>query len=154
MLYINGKWGTTEEQLEVINPSTGEVIDSVSKSGQFETISAVKAAKKNIQDWSKRTAKDRYDYLNRLAAILRKKTNKIAEVITNEMGKPLKESKGEIALAIDYLEWYAEEGRRVYGETIPASAQNKRLMVKRQPVGVVGAITPWNFPIAMVTRKV
>src|SRR5699024_5524147 len=74
-------------------------------------------------------------------------------VITQEMGKPLNESKGEISLAIDYLEWYAEEGRRVYGETIPASAENKRLMVTHQPVGVVGAITPWNFPIAMITRK-
>jgi len=154
MLYINGEWISTEEKLDVINPSTGEVIDAVSKSGQLETTSAIKAAKKNIQDWSKRTAKERYEYLNRVASILRERTTEISEVITSEMGKPLKESKGEIDLAIDYLEWYAEEGRRIYGETIPASAQNKRLMVKRQPVGVVGAITPWNFPIAMITRKV
>jgi len=154
MLYINGEWMTTDEQLEVINPSTGEVIDSVSKSSKNETKEAVKSAKENMKEWSKKTAKDRYEYLNRVAEILRSRTDKVAEVITNEMGKPLKESKGEISLAIDYLEWYAEEGRRIYGETIPASAENKRLMVKRQPVGVVGAITPWNFPIAMITRKV
>src|SRR5699024_8083777 len=108
----------------------------------------------NMKEWSKKTAKDRYEYLNRVAEILRSRTDKVAEVITNEMGKPLKESKGEISLAIDYLEWYAEEGRRRYGETIPASAENKRLMVKRQPVGVAGATTPLNFPIAMITRKV
>src|SRR5699024_4857096 len=154
MLYINGEWMKTDEQLEVINPSTGEVIDSVSKSSKNETKEAVKSAKENMKEWSKKTAKDRYEYLNRVAEILRSRTDKVAEVITNEMGKPLKESKGEISLAIDYLEWYAEEGRRIYGETIPASAENKRLMVKRQPVGVVGAITPWNFPIAMITRKV
>jgi len=154
MLYINGEWVTTEEQLDVINPSTGEVIDAVSKSGKKEANSAIKSAKENIKDWSNLTAKDRYNYLNQVAAILRGRTNKIAEVITSEMGKPLKESKGEISLAIDYLEWYAEEGRRIYGETIPASSKNKRLIVKRHPVGVVGAITPWNFPIAMITRKV
>jgi len=154
MLYINGEWVTTEEQLDVINPSTGEVIDSVSKSSKSEAADAVKAAKENMKDWSKKTAKDRYGYLKRAAEILRSRTDKIAEVITNEMGKPLKESKGEISLATDYLDWYAEEGRRIYGETIPASAGNKRLTVKSQPVGVVGAITPWNFPIAMITRKI
>src|SRR5690625_2630355 len=82
------------------------------------------------------------------------RVDEIATVITKEMGKPLTEAKGEIQLALDYLEWYAEEGRRIYGETIPASASNKRLSVIRQPIGVVGAITPWNFPIAMITRKV
>jgi len=153
MLYINGEWITTENQLDVINPSTSEVLDSVSKSGETETSDAIKAAKEGMKYWVKLTAKERYGYLNRVAEILRSKTDQIAEVITKEMGKPLNESKGEISLAIDYLEWYAEEGRRVYGETIPASAENKRLMVTRQPVGVVGAITPWNFPIAMITRK-
>lgn len=153
MLYINGEWITTEDQLDVINPSTSEVVDSVSKSSETETSDAIKAAKEGMKSWLKLTAKERYGYLNRVAEILRSKTDQIAEVITQEMGKPLNESKGEISLAIDYLEWYAEEGRRVYGETIPASAENKRLMVTHQPVGVIGAITPWNFPIAMITRK-
>src|SRR5699024_383687 len=153
MLYINGGWITTGDQLDVINPSNGEVLDSVSKSSEADTNKAIKAAKEAMKTWSKLTAKERYSYLNRVAEILRSRTDQIAEVITKEMGKPLNESKGEISLAIDYLEWYAEEGRRVYGETIPASAENKRLMVTRHQVGVVGAITPWNFPIAMITRK-
>src|SRR5699024_7340629 len=144
---------TTKDQLEVINPSTGEVLDSVSKSGKTETSNAIKAAKEGMKSWAKKTAKERYNYLNRVAEILRTRTDQIAKVITNEMGKPLNESKGEISLAIDYLEWYAEEGRRIYGETIPASTKDKRLMVTHQPIGVVGAITPWNFPIAMITRK-
>ncbi len=91
--------------------------------------------------------------MTRTAGILRSRTETIAELITREMGKPLAEARGEIALAIDYLDWYAEEGKRIYGDTIPASAPNKRIFVLRQPVGVVGAITPWNFPIAMITRK-
>jgi|SRR5699024_5609208 len=154
MLYINGEWKTTKEQLDVINPSTGEVIDTVSKSGKDEANNAVKAAKDNIKMWSKKTAKERYNFLNKAAAVLKERTDNIAEVITKEMGKPLQESKGEISLAVDYLEWYAEEGRRIYGETIPASSEHKRLMIQKQPVGVVGAITPWNFPIAMITRKI
>src|SRR5699024_6712299 len=154
MLYINGEWITTNEQFNVTNPSNGEIIDTVSKSSERETYKAVKDAKESIKEWSHKTAKKRYDYLNRVATILKERIDKIAAVITKEMGKPLQESKGEISLAIDYLEWYAEEGRRIYGETIPASAKSKRLMIQRQPVGVVGAITMWNFPIVMITRKI
>ncbi|HLQ82817.1 MAG TPA: NAD-dependent succinate-semialdehyde dehydrogenase [Pseudogracilibacillus sp.] len=154
MLYINGEWITTNEQFNVTNPSNGEIIDTVSKSSERETYKAVKAAKESIKEWSHKTAKKRYDYLNRVATILKERIDKIAEVITKEMGKPLQESKGEVSLAIDYLEWYAEEGRRIYGETIPASSESKRLIVQKQPIGVIGAITPWNFPIAMITRKI
>src|SRR5690625_3564796 len=153
MLYINGKWVSTEDNLEVSSPTSGENLGKVSKGGEHETQLAIDAAKKALSSWSKLTAKDRYNYLNRVAEILRSKTDHIATVITKEMGKPVNEAKGEISLAIDYLEWYAEEGRRIYGETIPASSESKRLMVIRQPIGVVGAITPWNFPIAMITRK-
>lgn len=154
MLYINGEWVTTKEELEVKNPATGKVIGSVSKGQEDEAQAAISAAKVSMSSWSKLTAKDRYDYLKRTAEILRSKIDHIANVITTEMGKPLNEAKSEISLAIDYLDWYAEEGRRIYGETIPASSESKRLMVIRQPVGVVGAITPWNFPIAMITRKI
>lgn len=154
MLYINGEWIETKEKLEVKNPATGEVLDSVSKSKEKETQSAIDAAKTAMASWAKLTAKDRYDYLKRVAEILKNRTDHIANVITTEMGKPLNEAKGEISLAIDYLDWFAEEGRRIYGETIPASSESKRLMLMRQPVGVVGAITPWNFPIAMITRKI
>lgn len=154
MLYINGEWVSTDDTFEVKNPATGEVIESVSKSEDDQTQAAIDAAKIAMSSWSKITAKERYDYLRRTAEILRSRTDRIAQVITTEMGKPLHEAKAEISLAIDYLDWYAEEGRRIYGETIPASSESKRLMVIRQPVGVVGAITPWNFPIAMITRKI
>lgn len=154
VLYINGTWESSEDQLEVISPTTNQLLGSVAKGGKDETKFAIDAAKKALPSWSKRTAKERYDYLNRVATILRSRTDQIAHVITTEMGKPLNEAKSEIALAIDYLEWYAEEGRRIYGEIIPASSPSKRLSVIRQPIGVVGAITPWNFPIAMITRKI
>lgn len=152
MLYINGSWLKTEESFPVTNPATGEIIDTVYKGSDHEANLAVIAAKEAFPTWSKLTALKRAQYLHKVASILRNRTENIAKVITKEMGKPLHEAKTEISLAIDYLEWYAEEGRRIYGETI-ASVENKRLMVIRQPVGVVGAITPWNFPIAMITRK-
>lgn len=154
MLYINGVWESSEDNLEVTSPTTGELLGTVAKGGERETTLAIEAAKKALPAWSKRTALERYGYLNRVAEILRSRTDTIAEVITTEMGKPLQESKNEISLAIDYLEWFAEEGRRIYGETIPASSPSKRLTVIRQPIGIVGAITPWNFPIAMITRKI
>lgn len=153
MLYINGKWESSENNLKVISPTTGEVLGTVSKGDKYKTRLAIDAAKDALSSWSKLTARERYNYLNRVAEILRERTDEIATIITKEMGKPVQEAKTEISLAIDYLEWYAEEGRRIYGETIPASSESKRLMVIRQPVGVVGAITPWNFPIAMITRK-
>lgn len=154
MLYINGEWVTTEGILEVVNPASGEVVDTVSTCVENETKEAIKAAKIAMDLWSKKTANERYNYLKRTADILQSNVDNISQVITKEMGKPLQEAKAELSLAIDYLHWYAEEGRRIYGETIPASAEDKRLMVIRQPVGVVGAITPWNFPIAMITRKI
>lgn len=153
MLYINGEWKETGDKLKVVNPATGEIIDTVAKGGVKETQEAIDAAKKAFKSWSKLTARDRHDYLMRVVDIMYSRVDEIATIITKEMGKPLAEAKGEIQLAIDYLEWYAEEGKRIYGETIPASATNKRLTVIRQPIGVVGAITPWNFPIAMITRK-
>lgn len=154
MLYINGEWISTDQTFEVKNPATGEILGSVSKSEEDETQSAIAAAKAAMSSWSKKTAKERHDYLKRTAEVLRSRADHIAQIITTEMGKPLHEAKAEISLAIDYLDWYAEEARRIYGETIPASSESKRLMVVRQPVGVVGAITPWNFPIAMITRKI
>lgn len=154
MLYIDGEWVKTEGTLEVVNPASGEMIATVSTCVENETKNAIVAAKTAMDLWSKKTANERYDYLKRTADILQSNEENISQVITKEMGKPLQEAKAEISLAIDYLHWYAEEGRRIYGETIPASAADKRLMVIRQPVGVVGAITPWNFPIAMITRKI
>ncbi|GCL73544.1 NAD-dependent succinate-semialdehyde dehydrogenase [Paenibacillus naphthalenovorans] len=155
MLYINGEFckAKSNQTFDVINPATGEIVESVAKGGAEDAQAAIDAAQAALQPWSRLTAKERYAYLTRTAGILRSRTETIAELITREMGKPLSEARGEIALAIDYLDWYAEEGKRIYGDTIPASAPNKRIFVLRQPVGVVGAITPWNFPIAMITRK-
>jgi succinate-semialdehyde dehydrogenase/glutarate-semialdehyde dehydrogenase len=154
LLYINGEWKSTADKVEVKSPTTGEVLDTVARGGSKETKESIDAAKEAFKTWSKLTAKERGAYLDKVAEILRNRTKEIAPIITKEMGKPLKEAETEISLAIDYLEWYAEEGKRTYGETIPASSASKRLTVIRQPIGVVGAITPWNFPIAMITRKI
>jgi succinate-semialdehyde dehydrogenase / glutarate-semialdehyde dehydrogenase len=155
MLYINGEWreAASGKSFDVKNPATGEVVATVAKGGTADTEAAIDAAQAAFGPWSRLTAKERYAYLKKTADILRSRTEEIAVLITREMGKPVAEARGEIGLAIDYLDWYAEEGKRIYGDTIPASAPNKRLLVLRQPVGVVGAITPWNFPIAMITRK-
>jgi succinate-semialdehyde dehydrogenase/glutarate-semialdehyde dehydrogenase len=155
MLYINGEWCEAQsgKTFDVHNPATGEVVATVAKGGAADTEKAIQAAQAAFPAWSRLTAKERYAYLKKTADILRDRTEAIAELITREMGKPLAEARGEIGLAIDYLDWYAEEGKRIYGDTIPASAPNKRIIVLRQPIGVVGAITPWNFPIAMITRK-
>lgn len=155
MLYINGEWrdAASGKTFDVKNPATGEVIATVAKGSTADTEAAIEAAQAAFGPWSRLTAKERYAYLKKTADILRARTEEIAVLITREMGKPVAEARGEIGLAIDYLDWYAEEGKRIYGDTIPASAPNKRLLVLRQPVGVVGAITPWNFPIAMITRK-
>lgn len=155
MLYINGEWreAASGKTFDVTNPATGEVVATVAKGGAEDAQAAIDAAQAAFGPWSRLTAKERYAYLKKTADILRARTEEIARLITLEMGKPLAEARGEIGLAIDYLDWYAEEGKRIYGDTIPASAPNKRILVLRQPVGVVGAITPWNFPIAMITRK-
>ncbi|WP_400164542.1 NAD-dependent succinate-semialdehyde dehydrogenase [Brevibacillus sp. TJ4] len=155
MLYINGEWreAASGKTFDVTNPATGEKVATVAKGGAEDTQAAIDAAQAAFGPWSRLTAKERYAYLKKAADILRARTEEIAQLITREMGKPLAEARGEIGLAIDYLDWYAEEGKRIYGDTIPASAPNKRILVLRQPVGVVGAITPWNFPIAMITRK-
>ncbi len=156
MLYINGEWtkSISGKTLIVKNPATGEVIQEVASGGQADTESAIDAAEQAFGGWKKKTAKERADYLKRTADYLREHADELAHTVTTEMGKPLKESKGEVNLAIDYLDWYAEEGKRIYGDTIPASAENKRIMVIYEPVGVVAAITPWNFPVAMLTRKI
>lgn len=127
---------------------------SSSKRGHQETKLAIEAADHAFKSWSKLTANERAHYLLKLYDLMHEYQDQLAEIISLEMGKPFTEAKGEVAFAASYLQWFAEEGRRIYGETIPASAVNKRLMVIRQPIGVVAAITPWNFPLAMMTRKV
>ncbi|MEK4669221.1 NAD-dependent succinate-semialdehyde dehydrogenase [Niallia sp. FSL R7-0271] len=156
MLYINGEWceALGGETYPVHNPATGELIKETAKGGKEDAQIAIGAAKEALSAWSKLTAKDRYVYLKKAADLLRDRVDPLANTITTEMGKPLAESRGEVQLAAEYLDWYAEEGKRIYGDTVPSSSPTKRILVLRQPIGVVGAITPWNFPIAMILRKV
>lgn len=155
MLYINGEWteAISGKKLAVTNPATGKLIQEVAYGGSEETKQAIEAAKLAFPLWKKKTARQRSAYMRKVAQYLRTHIDAIAEVLTSEMGKPLKEAKGEILSGIDYIDWYAEEAKRVYGDTIPASAPDKRLLVIKQPVGVTAAITPWNFPVAMILRK-
>lgn len=153
-MYIGGEWVGTSEQVEVMNPATGEIIGTVSKGGRSEAELAVDAAHEAFSSWSKLTADERGKHLRRWYELIDKNTNELAKIMTLEQGKPLKEAAGEIKYANAFIDWYAEEGKRIYGETIPSSSPNKRILVTKQPVGVVAAITPWNFPASMITRKV
>ncbi|WP_096437041.1 NAD-dependent succinate-semialdehyde dehydrogenase [Alteribacter populi] len=156
MLYIDGQWvqAVSGEELEVINPATKEVISKVARANGEDSKLAIESAERAFKPWKQKPAKERASYLKDAAAYLREHIDSLAETVTKEMGKPVNEAKGEINLAIDYIDWYAEEAKRVYGETIPASHKDKRLMVLKEPVGVTAAVTPWNFPVAMITRKV
>ncbi|PIC82991.1 NAD-dependent succinate-semialdehyde dehydrogenase [Sporosarcina sp. P1] len=152
-MYIDGEWITADRVMEVRNPATGEVVDTVPMAGTEETKRAVQAAKRAFPGWSELTADQRGAYLRQLAGKLTEKKEELAEIITKEMGKTIHDARFEVGSAIGFFQWYAEEARRVYGDVIPASAPNKRVQVIRQPVGVVAAITPWNFPLAMAARK-
>lgn len=155
MLYINGEWreSISGKKLAVTNPATGELIQEVAYAGREETRQAIEAAQAAFPLWKSKTAKERAQYMLRAAQIMRDNLEEIARVLTSEMGKPLPEARGEVNMAIEYIEWYAEEAKRIYGETIPASHPDKRILVLREPVGVTAAITPWNFPVSMITRK-
>ncbi len=155
-MYMNGEWAKAQDgaTFSVTNPSTGEIVANVPKGGRHETQQAIKAAEEALKPWSKLTANERAHYLLKIRDLMFEYKDQLAEIMSLEMGKPFTEAKGEVSFAASYLGWYAEEGRRIYGETIPASAPHKRISVIRQPIGVVAAITPWNFPLAMMTRKV
>ncbi|WAA13844.1 NAD-dependent succinate-semialdehyde dehydrogenase [Fervidibacillus halotolerans] len=155
-MYIDGKWvkAVSNESFPVINPANGQQIGSVPKGGAEDAKLAVDAAEKAFQTWSKMTADQRGHLLRRWYETILDNKQEIAETLVLEQGKPMKEALGEITYAASFVYWYAEEGKRVYGETIPASHPDKRILVLKQPVGVVAAITPWNFPAAMITRKV
>lgn len=155
-MYINGEWVAAEssETLEVVNPANGEVVATVSFGDEREARKAIDAAHEAFASWSRLTARERSKYLYALSELVKSSRDELAGIISAEMGKPLGEAKGEVLGAADNFVWYAEEAKRVYGETIPSSVANKRIMVLRQPVGVVGAITPWNFPVNMVARKI
>ncbi|WGI27069.1 NAD-dependent succinate-semialdehyde dehydrogenase [Halomonas alkaliantarctica] len=153
--YIDGSWVAADsgEQITVLNPATGEAIGDIPRLGKAETERAIDAADAALPAWRALTAQERADLLMKWHDLMLEHQQDLAMLMTYEQGKPLKEAAGEIAYAASFLRWFAEEARRVYGETIPAANANQRIVVTKQPVGVVGAITPWNFPAAMITRK-
>lgn len=153
--YINGEWVAAQsgETFDVTNPATGEVLTSVPKCGADETYQAIANAKTAQKSWAAKTAKERGAVLQRWRELMLENQEDLARLMTAEQGKPLKEAMGEVVYAASFFEWYAEEAKRIYGDIIPANEADKRILVMRQPIGVVGAITPWNFPAAMITRK-
>jgi succinate-semialdehyde dehydrogenase/glutarate-semialdehyde dehydrogenase len=151
--YINGSWHSSEEQINVLNPATGEVIVNISNAGTTETELAVESAKAAFISWSNKSANERSVLLRNWFNLMMEHQEDLARILTLEQGKPLTEAKGEIGYGAAFIEWFAEEGKRVYGDTIPAPSADKRIVVIKQPIGVVAAITPWNFPSAMIARK-
>ncbi len=153
--YIDGKWVEADSgaTLTVRNPATGEVVGTVPAMGTAETRRAIEAAHRAQGAWRAMLAKERAAILRRLFDLMLANTDDLAVIMTAEQGKPLAESKGEIAYAASFIEWFAEEGKRVYGDTIPQNARGRRIVVTKEPIGVFAAITPWNFPAAMITRK-
>lgn len=152
--YINGEWiDTGDGKIEVMNPATGEIVGSVPNGGEKEATAAVEAAAAAFPEWSKTTAYHRAELLMKWHDLLLENKEEIGEILTKEMGKPLAEAIGEVEYSASFVSWFAEEGKRVYGRTIPASKEGKRIQINKQPVGVVVSITPWNFPAAMMARK-
>ncbi|WP_409304324.1 NAD-dependent succinate-semialdehyde dehydrogenase [Peribacillus sp. SCS-155] len=154
-LFINGEWiDEGIETIEVANPATGAIIATIPNGGAREANLATDAAYEAFKHWSSYSVYERSELIRKWFDLINDNIDDLARTMTMEQGKPLKEALGEMAYANGFLSWYAEEGKRIYGETIPATQRNKRLFVSKQPVGVVAVITPWNFPAAMITRKV
>ena len=154
--YINGEWlnGDGGDTFAVTDPATGKTIAEVASCGTTETRRAIEAAEAAMPGWRKRSVKDRAAILRKWFTLMMDSQEDLAQILTAEQGKPLAESRGEIAYGANYIEWFSEECKRVYGDTIPAPSDDKRIVVIKQPVGVVACITAWNFPNALLTRKI
>ena len=153
---IDGQWLAADDgsRIDVHNPATGEAVGHVPRMGEAETQRAIAAAERAFARWKQQTAEARARLLQRWFELMMENQEDLALIMTSEQGKPLAESRGEIAYAASYVQWFAEEARRIYGSTVPAPWADKRIIVTKEPVGVCAAITPWNFPAAMITRKV
>jgi succinate-semialdehyde dehydrogenase / glutarate-semialdehyde dehydrogenase len=153
--YVAGEWINADDgkTFPVINPARGDVICEVADLGRAEVARAIDAAEAAMKDWQKRTAKERCNILRDWYNLMMANQEDLGRILTAEMGKPLAEAKGEVAYGASFIEWFAEEAKRIYGETIPGHQPDKRITVLKQPIGVVASITPWNFPNAMITRK-
>lgn len=154
--YIDGQWQESDsgDTFEVRNPATGELIASCASCGTAETRRAIEVAEKAQRSWRETTAKERAALLRKWFDLMQESREDLAQILTAEQGKPLAEARIEIDYGASYIEWFAEEAKRIYGDTIPEPAKDKRIVVIKQPVGVVACITPWNFPNAMLTRKI
>jgi succinate-semialdehyde dehydrogenase / glutarate-semialdehyde dehydrogenase len=152
---IGGEWVRADSgaEFDVLDPATDEVIVRVPKCGRAEAKQAIQAAAEAFDEWRRRPAAERSKLLRKTADLMLRDQERLARLMTMEQGKPLAEARGEVAYAASFIEWAAEEGKRIYGEMIPANFPDKRILVLRQPIGVTACITPWNFPIAMITRK-
>jgi len=155
-VFIDGEWveANSGESFAVTNPATGETVATVPRCGRAETRRAIEAAERAQKDWARRPAKERAVLLRRLFDLMMENQDDLARILTAEQGKPLAEARGEIAYSANFIDWFSEEAKRVYGDTIPAPGTDKRIVVIKQPVGVVACITPWNFPSAMLGRKI
>ncbi|MCR4459571.1 MULTISPECIES: NAD-dependent succinate-semialdehyde dehydrogenase [Pseudescherichia] len=151
--FVDGVWKTLENTFDVTNPATGEVIAKVAKAGKKETEEAIAAATRAFPAWRAKTAKERSAILYRWYALIIENKTWLGQLMTSEQGKPLKEAEGEVEYAASFIQWFAEEAKRANGEIIPPIKPGSRILATREPIGVVAAITPWNFPMAMLTRK-
>ena len=154
--YVNGAWTAArgDRRFAVTNPATGETVADVADLGAAETIAAIDAAVPAQKAWAARTAKDRAMVMRKWYELIMANAEDLAVILTTEMGKPITEARGEIAYGASFIDWFAEEARRICGDVMESPIPDKRFLTLKQPVGVFGAITPWNFPIAMITRKV
>ena len=153
-MYINGEWLKTEGSFSVFNPANGEELGQVADGNRHHAVMAIEAAHTAFSKWSCATAYKRSECLYRAYELMLERKQQLAELMTREQGKPLKASLNEVQYGADFLRWYAEEAKRVYGETIPSARPDQRFIVQQKPIGVVAAITPWNYPVSMITRKV
>lgn len=153
-IYYDGSWQSHEgDYFKVYDPSSGDILGEVANASKKDISKMIDSAYKSFDSWKEQTAEYRCDLLEKLYDLVIEEKEELAKMMTLENGKPYLESLGEVVYAANFLKWYSEEGKRVYGQLIPSSSQNKRIMVRKQPVGVVYGITPWNFPLAMITRK-
>ncbi len=153
--YLDGEWvgADSRKSFPVNNPATGEIVGSVPQMGAAETRRAIEAADRAWPAWRAKTAKERATLLRKWFDLMMANQDDLGLLLTSEQGKPLAEAKGEIAYGASFIEWFAEEGKRIYGDVIPSHQSDKRILVLKQPIGVAAMITPWNFPNAMITRK-
>ena len=155
LAYVDGQWipADSGQTVDILNPANGSRVGSVPVLGAAETRRAIDAAARAMPAWAARTARERASVLRRWFELMLAHADDLAVIMTSEQGKPLAEARGEVAYAASFIEWFAEEGKRVYGDIVPSFRADARVLVLRQPVGVAAAITPWNFPAAMITRK-